>query len=128
MNLQTLIQDAFQEDMPTGDLTTDSLQLPPIQGRARLIAKEDLVLSGIECFEKSIHYVESQAKFKWQFKEGDFVYHKLSGPRMMVIAVGKWKSDANDEYAVCQWFTKQDELQNAYIDPEYLTKILPTEE
>lgn len=76
MTLLELIRAAIREDMPTGDLTTESLALTPRPGRARLIAKEDLVLSGTMAFEQTVHMLEPGAKIKWHFEEGDKVLSK----------------------------------------------------
>jgi len=73
MTLMDLIQAALKEDMPSGDLTTDSLALAPRFGQARLIAKEDLVLSGTLPFEQTMLALEPMAKVQWHFKEGDVV-------------------------------------------------------
>jgi len=71
MTLQELIRIAIKEDMPHGDVTTESLALKPRQGRARLKAKEDIVLSGAAAFELTMHAIEPNAKVKWHFEEGD---------------------------------------------------------
>lgn len=76
MNLQDLIRAAIREDMPQGDVTTESLALKPRHGRARLRAKEDLVLSGAMAFEQSIQTLEPNAKVKWHFEEGDSILKK----------------------------------------------------
>ncbi len=76
MTLEDLIQAAIQEDMPAGDLTTQSLALKTHVGRAKLIAKQDLILSGIPAFEKSILALDPSAKLKWHFQEGDPVLSK----------------------------------------------------
>jgi nicotinate-nucleotide pyrophosphorylase (carboxylating) len=73
MTLNDLILAAVKEDMPNGDLTTDSLALAPRFGQARLIAKEDLVLSGTAAFEETMLLLEPTAKLQWHFKEGDLV-------------------------------------------------------
>jgi nicotinate-nucleotide pyrophosphorylase (carboxylating) len=52
MTLLELIRAAIKEDMPSGDVTTESLALKPRPGRARLKAKEDVVLSGAAAFEQ----------------------------------------------------------------------------
>jgi nicotinate-nucleotide pyrophosphorylase (carboxylating) len=70
MKLEQLIEAAYQEDMPHGDVTTDSLQLGQRPGRAKLVAKQDLVFSGQEAFEKSVLKLEPQAKLKWHFQDG----------------------------------------------------------
>lgn len=76
MTLLDLIQAAIKEDMPNGDLTTESLALKPRPGRARLIAKQDLVLSGSVAFEQTMHSLEPNAKLKWHFEEGDAILNK----------------------------------------------------
>jgi nicotinate-nucleotide pyrophosphorylase (carboxylating) len=76
MILRDLIQIALKEDMPSGDLTTESLGLLPRLGRCKLIAKQDLVLSGSTAFEQSILALEPGAKLKWHFKDGDKVLHQ----------------------------------------------------
>jgi nicotinate-nucleotide pyrophosphorylase (carboxylating) len=74
MNTLDLIRAALKEDMPAGDVTTESLAMKPKQGEAILKAKEDLILSGANAFEETILFLEPQAKIKWQFNEGDLVY------------------------------------------------------
>jgi nicotinate-nucleotide pyrophosphorylase (carboxylating) len=76
MTLTDLIQAALREDMPKGDLTTDSLALVPRFGQAKLIAKEDLVLSGTLPFEQTMLAMDPSAKVQWHFKEGDLILNR----------------------------------------------------
>lgn len=76
MTLQDLIKAAIKEDMPKGDITTESLALLPRQGRARLIAKEDLVLSGTGPFEQAINALDPQGRVQWHFEEGQLALKK----------------------------------------------------
>jgi nicotinate-nucleotide pyrophosphorylase (carboxylating) len=90
MTLMDLIKAALREDMPEGDLTTDSLALAPRFGQARLIAKCDLVLSGTLAFEQTMLALEPTAKVQWHFKEGDAVLDKqilchISGDLMQIL-------------------------------------------
>lgn len=71
MTLLELIRAAIKEDMPHGDVTTESLALKPRQGRARLKAKEDIVLSGASALEESMLLLEPNCRVKWHFEEGD---------------------------------------------------------
>ncbi len=73
MNLDKLIEVALNEDMPEGDITTDSLQLQDRVGRARLIAKEDQVLSGADVFAKVFAAVDSSVQIQWQFENGQLI-------------------------------------------------------
>jgi nicotinate-nucleotide pyrophosphorylase (carboxylating) len=74
MTTLDLIKAALKEDIPSGDVTTESLAMKPKGGEALLKAKEDIVLSGANAFEETILFLEPQAKVKWQFNEGDLVY------------------------------------------------------
>jgi nicotinate-nucleotide pyrophosphorylase (carboxylating) len=90
MTLMDLIQAALREDMPHGDLTTDSLALAPRFGQARLIAKEDLVLSGTLPFEQTMLALDPLCKVQWHFKEGDLVLNRqvichISGDLIQVL-------------------------------------------
>jgi nicotinate-nucleotide pyrophosphorylase (carboxylating) len=69
-----MIKIALKEDMPLGDVTTESLAVKPKQGEAILKAKSDLVLSGATAFEQTVLFLEPQAKLKWHFNEGDFIF------------------------------------------------------
>ncbi|MCS6838610.1 MAG: carboxylating nicotinate-nucleotide diphosphorylase [Bdellovibrionaceae bacterium] len=68
-----LIRRAIEEDLPQGDVTTESLALPPRLGTARLIAKQNLTLSGSTLFEETILFLEPSARLQWHFRDGDEV-------------------------------------------------------
>ena len=68
-----LIERAFKEDIPDLDVTTQSLQTKEKFGVAQLIAKQDLVLSGIEIFNQSVHFIDPEIEISWHFARGDSV-------------------------------------------------------
>ena len=72
----SLIEQAFAEDLPRGDVTTDNLGLSARLGKAKLIAKEDFVLAGRDLFSECVHYLEKNADIRWQFKDGDLVLNQ----------------------------------------------------
>jgi len=74
MHISDLIKAAIKEDMPAGDITTESLAVRPRLGEAILKAKNDLVLSGSVIFEQAIEFLEPNVRIKWLFEEGDLVY------------------------------------------------------
>lgn len=76
MKTSELIALAYAEDMPQGDLTTDNLGLKERPGRAKLIAKEDLVLAGRHLFQDCVHYIDKDAELQWQFKDGDLILNQ----------------------------------------------------
>ena len=67
------VQIAIQEDMPDGDITTDSLKLKDRRGLARVVAKEDLVLSGTSIFSETFRAIDPTVAIEWQFTDGTFV-------------------------------------------------------
>lgn len=71
--MKNLILEALKEDMPQGDITTDSLSLEGKVGTARLIAKSNLILSGSPFFEQTFKAVSDQCKIIWHFKDSEFV-------------------------------------------------------
>lgn len=73
MTNHDLIRDAFLEDLPSGDVTTDNLDCKEKKGYAFLIAKSDIKLSGQDLFTQSIHFCAPEALVKWHFKDGDTV-------------------------------------------------------
>src|SRR4051812_16317324 len=76
MSLAKLIAQAYAEDIPHGDITTDNLGLGRRLGRAKLIAKEDLVLSGRQLFQDCVRSIEPLIEFNWQFKDGDVILNQ----------------------------------------------------
>jgi nicotinate-nucleotide pyrophosphorylase (carboxylating) len=82
---EAIINSALKEDLPQGDLTTDNLGLQDKFARARLIAKEDMVLSGSELFSDTFSQLSSDIKIEWSFRDGQFILAKqtictLKGP------------------------------------------------
>ena len=74
MSPDSLIQAAIEEDRPHGDLTTASLGISEQIGLARLLAKEDLILSGTELFEKTVTRLDPKTDIQWNFKDGEMAY------------------------------------------------------
>ncbi len=79
LSLDQIIQFAINEDMPKGDITTDSLQLKNRTGRAQLVAKEDLILSGSILFEKVFLTINPNIELHWIKKDSELVlkYQKI---------------------------------------------------
>lgn len=76
MNIFEMIEQAFLEDLPNGDITTDSLAVKSYPGSAKLIAKSDLILSGQDIFEKCLLHMEPHIQIKWLFQDGQLVLKK----------------------------------------------------
>lgn len=84
--IQTLIDLALQEDIGDGDVTGLALfDHPHVEKEAVLVAKQDLIVAGIDVARKTFLTVDPQISFEALFAEGavvkkDQVIIKLSGP------------------------------------------------
>jgi len=90
VNIKDLVKLALQEDLVTGDVTTEAMSLGAKLGRARLLAKEDLILSGVEPFVEVWRQLDGNVSIKWQFEPGQFVLAKqtialLQGPASSLL-------------------------------------------
>ena len=77
MNLSELIAQAFSEDVPHGDLTTDGLQLQsPRSATPAWSPKKISCFPGREIFEQCVHYMSPEAQLRWQFENGAFILNQ----------------------------------------------------
>lgn len=76
MNFNQILNLAIQEDIPNGDVTTDSLGITDKKGIAHLIAKQDLVLSGKDCFHLTMEKIAPKADIKWYFHDGEEILNR----------------------------------------------------
>lgn len=68
-----IILRALREDMPMGDLTTDSTIPEAQEASARIIAKEAGVVAGLPVFMRVFTLLDSHASFNLLVEEGDVV-------------------------------------------------------
>ncbi len=66
-----LIQLALKEDIGPGDITTDNLVAPETRGKGTIVAKQDLVVAGLQVAEKVFKALEPQIGFDPLFRDGD---------------------------------------------------------
>jgi nicotinate-nucleotide pyrophosphorylase (carboxylating) len=69
--LDRIIENALAEDLHTGDITTLSVVKDRHEARARLIAKEPLVLAGIEVAARVFHLLDPRILFTPHFRDSD---------------------------------------------------------
>lgn len=74
MSIQQLIDIGLSEDLPLGDATTTALGVKEKFGYGRLIAKQDLTLSGCTIFETVFKQLDPTAQLKWHFNDGHSVF------------------------------------------------------
>ena len=73
-DIESLINNALEEDIQSGDITTRNIRSPGQLCEAELIAKEVLILSGMEIFKTLFLKLDSQTIFLSEpFLDGDLV-------------------------------------------------------
>jgi len=68
-----IIENALDEDIGPGDITTSAIVDPELKGEARLWAKEELVLAGMEIFSRVFSLLDPGITVESQFRDGDMV-------------------------------------------------------
>ena len=71
--IDRIIRLALEEDLGSGDLTTNSIINSKSKGRAVLIAKQDLVLAGLPVFKRTFEILNSEIRFESFFEDGQNV-------------------------------------------------------
>jgi nicotinate-nucleotide pyrophosphorylase (carboxylating) len=71
--VRQLIQAAIEEDVGRGDVTTEATIAEHVMSHARLIAKEEIILAGMDVFGKVYAAIDSTVDIKPSSKDGDLV-------------------------------------------------------
>ena len=69
-DLEILIRTALEEDIGSGDITTSCIVEPEAQGKGRIVAKEALVLAGIDVARQVFWAVDKELKVHLPLKDG----------------------------------------------------------
>jgi len=85
VHLEPLVRLALAEDLGPGDLTTALTVDPTVQAQAEIVAKQDLVLSGLDPARLTFSLVDPAIEFKPSAADGDrikigTVMVRLNGP------------------------------------------------
>lgn len=73
MEAKRLIQVALKEDLGRGDITTEAIVNSSQQARAKIVAKQDLVLAGVGLVPQVFKRLDPETKWKPIQKDGAFV-------------------------------------------------------
>jgi nicotinate-nucleotide pyrophosphorylase (carboxylating) len=75
-SIRHLIKLALQEDIGPGDITTDNLIPKEREGRGIIIAKEPLVLAGLDVAKQVFTILDSNIEFSSEYEDGDRIEDK----------------------------------------------------
>lgn len=70
-SIKTLIQTALDEDIGSGDITTDNLIDPKLTGRCVIMAKEPMVLAGMDIARQVFQHLDTRIEFQALLSDGD---------------------------------------------------------
>lgn len=82
-DLERLIRIALEEDIGSGDITTSLTVSPGVQGKGRIIAKEPLVLAGIQVARQVFWAVNSELQVHLPLRDGS---RADDGDRLLEVA------------------------------------------
>ena len=68
-----IVQSAIEEDLGSGDLTTEAIVGTEAKGKATLVAREGLVLAGLPVFEMVFFAMSPEIKINATYRDGDSV-------------------------------------------------------
>ena len=71
--IDKIIDIALEEDLGPGDITTSAIIDPSMKGKARLLAKEEIILAGIEAFERVFSRLDPEIVVECNYHDGDMV-------------------------------------------------------
>jgi len=70
-SVKHLIEIALKEDIGSGDITTESLVIPELAGTGMIIAKEPLVIAGLDVARQVFEQLDSEIIFNSVYNDGD---------------------------------------------------------
>ena len=90
VDLERSVRLALAEDVGPGDLTTNLTVDPAVQAKAEIVAKQDLVLAGLDPARLTFSLVDPAVEFKPAAADGDRVQAgtvmvRLSGPAQSLL-------------------------------------------
>lgn len=69
-SVKALIEQALAEDIGLGDLTTEAMIDPELQGQATIVAKQDFLVAGLEVAGQVFYALNPTIEFKALLKDG----------------------------------------------------------
>ena len=125
-DIESLINIALEEDIHSGDITTRNIISPGQLGEAELIAKETLILSGLEIFKTLFLILDSSTAFLSEpFKDGDTVEKGSTIIKFRCDGV-KILEGERSGLNILQWLSGIATLTRKYVDKAQPVIVLDT--
>ena len=125
-DIESLINIALEEDIRIGDITTRNIISPGQLGEAELIAKDTLVLSGLEIFKTLFLKLDSGTAFLSEpFKDGDTLEKGSTIIKFRCDGV-KILEGERSGLNILQWLSGIATLTRKYVDKAQPVIVLDT--
>ena len=125
-DIESLINIALEEDIHSGDITTRNIISPGQLGEAELIAKETLILSGLEIFKTLFLKLDSGTAFLSEpFKDGDTLEKGSTIIKFRCDGV-KILEGERSGLNILQWLSGIATLTRKYVDKAQPVIVLDT--
>ena len=125
-DIESLINIALEEDIHSGDITTRNIIFPGQLGEAELIAKETLILSGLEIFKTLFLKLDSGTAFLYEpFKDGDTLEKGSTIIKFRCDGV-KILEGERSGLNILQWLSGIATLTRKYVDKAQPVIVLDT--
>ncbi len=125
-DIESLINNALEEDIQSGDITTRNIRSPGQLCEAELIAKETLILSGMEIFKTLFLKLDSQTVFLSEpFQDGDLVEEGAMILKFQCDGVKTLEGERSG-LNILQWLSGIATLTRKYVDKASPVTVLDT--
>ncbi|RLB17254.1 MAG: carboxylating nicotinate-nucleotide diphosphorylase [Deltaproteobacteria bacterium] len=72
-HIDKIIDTALDEDVGSGDITTSAIIVPSLKGKAQLLAREELLLAGIDVFSSVFSRLDPEIVVECTYHDGDVI-------------------------------------------------------
>jgi len=121
-----LVTNSLAEDIKDGDITTRNIFLENKKGRAEVIARESIILCGLDIFQTIFKKLDTNVSFSYEkFKDGEEI---IAGETIVNVECGVIQLLEGERSAlnILQWLSGIATLTNNYVKKAAPVKVLDT--
>ena len=116
--INNVVKDALKEDLrPSGDITTNLLNSKNKKIKAKIISKQEGIISGLDFCKAAFKILEKKSKFKSKIKDGE----KIKKNQIIAEVIGKAKTILNAERTALNFLNHSSGIST--ITNQYVRKV-----
>ena len=125
-SITALVKNILKEDIKNGDITTRNIFSKEKSGIAEVVARETMILCGLDIFQAVFQTLSSDVKFSFKnYKDGDEVSAENTIIRVECDVVSLLEGERS-ALNILQWLSGISTLTNMYVKKAKPIKILDT--